>query len=128
MIFAYFSNKILSYKKVLRNAISDLATQHESKHTGSYVSHVTPRVQAKLVKFMRDKCTVKCLLNNVNTECYYDTCAEICLISEDWLKRYLPDVIVKPVKEILDDHEIVIKAANTTDIPYTGYVEIDFRL
>ena len=110
------------------NAINELATRRDSKRAGSFVSHVTPRVQAKLVKLVGDKCKVRCSLNEVETECFYDTCAQICLLSDDWLKLYLPTAVVKPVKEILDDHEIVIKAANDTDIPYLGYVEMDFRL
>ena len=40
------------------------------------VSHVTSRVQSTLVKLFGDRCKIKCLLNNMGTECYYDTCAQ----------------------------------------------------
>ena len=67
----------------------------------AYIITKYPRLNR--VKLASDKCKVKRLLNNVGTKYYYDTCAQVCLIPEDWLQRYLPHVVVKPVKEILDD-------------------------
>ena len=60
---------------VLCNVISNLATQHESKDTGSYASHVTLRAQAKLVKLVGDKYKDRWLINNLGSEFYNITCA-----------------------------------------------------
>ncbi len=46
----------------------------------------------------------------------------------NWKKKYLPDIKVRPVKELLEEGALELSAANGTDIPYEGWMEIEFTL
>ena len=75
--------------KVLCNAINSFTNEHCLKEVGSYVSHMTPQVQSKLISVVGDKCTLKCKLDDLSTECLYDTGAQVSLMSESWVARPL---------------------------------------
>ena len=45
-----------------------------------------------------------------------------------WLRENYPSLLIRPIKDLLDDHELVVKTATDEDIPFEGYVEIDFQL
>ena len=114
--------------KVLCNAISFLAKKKNDSLCGTYVSHITPKNRAKIIRLVGSKCTVKCNLQGVPTVCLYDTGAQICLLSDVWLRENYPSLLIRPIKDLLDDHELVVKTATDEDIPFEGYVEIDFQL
>ncbi|XP_037643835.1 uncharacterized protein LOC119498836 [Sebastes umbrosus] len=46
----------------------------------------------------------------------------------NWKRKYLPDTEVRPVKELLEEGALELSAANGTDIPYEGWMEIEFTL
>lgn len=46
----------------------------------------------------------------------------------NWKTKYLPDVEVRPVSELLEDGSLELSAANGTDIPYKGWMEIEVTL
>ena len=50
-----------------------------------------------------------------------------CIVSEDLLKRIMPDVPIRNISELVDI-ELNLTAANGTTIPYKGWVELKFRL
>lgn len=45
-----------------------------------------------------------------------------------WKTEYLPDVEVRSVTELLEDGSLELSAANGTDIPYEGWMEIEVTL
>ncbi|CAH1276865.1 GIN1 [Branchiostoma lanceolatum] len=49
-------------------------------------------------------------------------------MSEDWRRIHLPEVTVKSVGEIVGGTDLSLKAANGTEIPYSGWIEVKFRL
>ena len=75
-----------------------------------------------------EKCLVNCSIDRIKCEGLYDTGAMVSLISKSWLRKHLPQRVIRPVKELLDDHEIVLKTATESDTPFIGFVELEFRL
>ena len=99
----------------------------DSVDNSVYVSHLTPKQRATVTKLMGKRCTVSCRLNSVETNALWDTGAQVSIISEDWLKKNLPDEKFKPIEDLLDE-ELELKAANGTTVAYEGWVELTFML
>ena len=94
---------------------------------GSYFSHLTPRVQTKLVNVVGEKCTVRCRLDDVDTECLYDTGAHVSLMSEGWLQSHFPKRKLRNVTELLEE-DVVLFSATDTKIPSKGYINVAIQL
>lgn len=71
---------------------------------------------------------VQCHLDNVPTEAQWDTGAQASLMNDDWWRQHLPHSTVRPLAELLDTEPLVAVAANGSEIPYNGWVEIEFYL
>lgn len=93
-----------------------------------YASHISPRHQSQLLRLTGKKCTVNCTLNGVQTTALWDTGSQVCLISEAWRKKYISKVEVRNTEELIGPGPLVGKAVNQTDIPFQGWVEVEFQL
>lgn len=58
----------------------------------------------------------------------WDSGSQVSIVGADWKNKYLPDVPVRPVTELLEEGELDLSAANGTDIPYEGWIEVEFTL
>ncbi|XP_063049996.1 uncharacterized protein LOC134444699, partial [Engraulis encrasicolus] len=92
------------------------------------ISHISPRHQSQLLRLIGKKCMVSCYFNGVKTEALWDTGSQVCLINEAWRKKNIPKVRVRDTVELLGPGALVGKAVNQTDIPFRGWVEVEFQL
>ncbi|KAL1264187.1 hypothetical protein QQF64_004542 [Cirrhinus molitorella] len=88
------------------------------------LSLATPR----LLNIIGKRCLVRCCLNDVTVEALWDTGAQASIINADWRKRHLPHTTVRPIEELLGPGTLTGLAANHTEIPFDGWVEVSFRL
>ena len=101
----------------------------DAQDRGVYASHITPRQQERIVKLVGRKCVVDCYLDDKPTEVLWDTGAQVSIVSEDFLESQLPTVQRRDIKQLLGtEGSVSLQAANGTDIPYCGWVEIGVRL
>ncbi|KAL9964944.1 hypothetical protein ACROYT_G028661 [Oculina patagonica] len=117
--------------KTLCQAISFLEerkSRENREKTGVFVSHLSPQEHAQVVRLVGRKCSVKCLLNGVETEALWDTGAQVSIVSRSWLRRCLPGCDIRDIAELLGMDGLDLKAANGTDLPYEGWVELTFNL
>ena len=66
---------------------------------------------------MGRKCTVKSVLNGVETDNLWDTGAQVSIILCGWLKRCLPGCDMRNMTELLGMDRLDLKAANGTGLP-----------
>ena len=95
--------------------------------SGHFATHLNPTQHSTLVRLVGRKCSVKCYLNDQLVEALWDTGTQVSIVSEDLLKRIMPDVLIRNISELVDT-ELNLTAANGTTIPYKGWVELKFRL
>ena len=95
---------------------------------GQYISHLTPKQHDTVVNLVGNRCIVKCLMNDIPTTALWDTGAQVSIISHEWVKENLGDIIIKPLEQLIGCTNLELKAANGTSIPYLGWIEISFRL
>jgi len=92
------------------------------------VSNLSPQEHARVVRLVGRKCTVKCLLNGLETDALWDAGAQVSIISHSWLKQCLPGCDIRDIAELLGMDELDLKAPNGADLPYEGWVELTFNL
>lgn len=46
------------------------------------------------------------------------------IVGANWKRKYLPDVEVRPVEELVEDEALDLSAANGTDNLYEGWIGI----
>ena len=116
--------------KQLCSAIKYLSNQEErdTSDSGMYVSHLTPNQHAKVAKLVGKRCMVQCVMNNVQTQALWDTGAQVSIVSKDWIAENLPTAESRQMDELLNDKGLDLKAANGTEIPYEGWIEVSFKL
>ncbi len=84
--------------------------------------------QKKTASLVGRRCMVQCSLGGVNTSVLWDTASQVSIVDTEWKKRHLPDAEVRPVRELLEEGELNLTAANGTSIPYEGWMEVEFWL
>ena len=112
-------------------AISTLGDQNYRKdreRSQTFVTHLSPQEHAQVIRLVRRKCTVKCLLNGAETEALWDTGAQVSIIPSNWVRKFYPGTDVRNIAELLGLGGLDLKTANGTDLPYKGWVELTFSL
>lgn len=61
-------------------------------------------------------------------EALWDTGAQASIINAEWRKQHLPNTIIRPIEDLLGPGTLTGLAANHTEIPFEGWVEVTFRL
>ena len=94
-----------------------------------FPSHITPKHRASVGRLVGNKCLVHCTLNDRPVTALWDTGAQVSIMSEDFRQTELPASKIKNIHELLGIQETIkLQAANGTQIPYCGWVEIKVRL
>ena len=70
---------------------------------------------------------MSCYLNGVRTDALWDTGAQVTIISDQWRHDFLPNQTLGPIEELLSG-ELSLKAANSVDIPFLGWINVTFTL
>lgn len=65
----------------------------------------------------------------VPVQALWDTGSQVTIINEEWKNICFPHIATRKLTEVLDEGETLIgRAANQTDIPFSGCVELKFQL
>ena len=67
----------------------------------TYVSHLSPKQHATVVRLVGDKCINHCFLGGVPTEALWDIGAQVSLVSREWMTRNLPGTETRQIDELL---------------------------
>lgn len=115
----------------IRQLEAELEKSGEAKQTVSatYASHLSLHRRAKLKALIGKKCIVDCFFDGVATRALWDTGSQVTIINESWRSSCLPHTKLRSMNELLEEDETLVgKAANQTVIPFTGWVELKFKL
>lgn len=64
----------------------------------------------------------------METKALWDTGSQVSLISEKWILKNTPHSAVRSLSEIIGPEILDGRAVNKTPIPFSGWVELKFRL
>ncbi len=57
----------------------------------------------------------------------WDSGAQVSMVSREWQRRWLPNLAIRNIREILDK-DLDLSAANGTAIPYDGWIEVSLEI
>ena len=77
---------------------------------------------------MGKQCLVNCKLDGVAVEALWDSGAQATVINEAWRAEHLPHTVLRSIEELLGPEPLTGLAANRTEIPFNGWVEVEFKL
>lgn len=86
------------------------------------------RKQERTAKLVGRKSLVQCNLGGIPTTVLWDTGSQVSIVDMDWKNTHLPDTEIRPVQELLDEGMLDLTAANGTEIPYEGWIGVEFSL
>lgn len=108
-----------------------LKTQ-KSKKSKNEPLKTTVSNREPIVRLIGKKATTKCLLNGLTVTALVDTGAQVSLIDRAWKNKYIPDVNVRPIAELIEltDYGKVPKiyAVNGESLPFDGWVVLTVNL
>ena len=93
----------------------------------TFVSHLTPSKYTKIAKLVGRWCTVRCLLNDIESQVLWDTGAQVSILSREIMEKFFNKTTVRDISELIDK-ELNSTVGNGTKITYSGWVEIEVRL
>lgn len=101
--------------------------QNEPLAPSSAMSLNTKR--GAVAKLIGKKSLIQCNLNGLAVKALLDTGAQVSIISREWKDRYLPDLTMRPLSEIIEEmDELQVCAVNGESIPFDGWVPIMINL
>ena len=114
---------------MLCNALQTLSKDADQREQNDnrLISHLTPKRMFNISKLAGKCCTINCLLNDKQFAALWDTCSQVSIMSEDFVKRKFPGRKLRHISELIDS-ELTVTAANGENSLYNGWVEIKFRL
>lgn len=83
----------------------------------------------QVAQLVGKKCLVWFKINGVKTQALWDTGAQVSIMSEAWKTQNLPDAKINPISDLLNGDELLdLRAANGSEIPFQGWVEVSLSL
>ena len=113
--------------KQICQAIHQLDTKHRKNRAEIYPI-LNKTQQARVTKLIGKKCLVSCQLEGIETNCLYDTGAQVCLVSKEWLKKHKLDKKVQGIHTLLDEGEINLRSVNDVSIDFEGWIEMNLQI
>uniref|UniRef100_A0A8C6LDR0 Gypsy retrotransposon integrase-like protein 1 n=1 Tax=Nothobranchius furzeri TaxID=105023 RepID=A0A8C6LDR0_NOTFU len=95
--------------------------------TGKKKSSISKK-DTTVVDLVGKKCFISCYLQQKKTEALWDTGSQVCAVDEAWKAENIPDVKLRDIAEIVNPGDLQVEAANGTEMPYVGWVEVLFKL
>ncbi|XP_078798076.1 uncharacterized protein LOC111946953 isoform X1 [Oryzias latipes] len=92
------------------------------------VNLLSPNRRSQLLNLIGKKYVISCSLNDVETKALWDTGSQVCLINETWRQRNMPNTTVRDLIELVGPDMLDGRAVNQTPIPFSGWVEVTFKL
>ena len=105
------------------SAIVDLKkieTEKMYKNLSVRQVQVDDKVKRKLVSLIGEKPMLHCQLGGKSVKLLWDTGSQVTLVDRRWMRTNFPDAKIHSVSEFLDDKELNLKAANSTQIRFDG--------
>lgn len=103
------------------------AEMPQEKETVS-VSLLSPNRRTRLLNLIGKKYVISCSLNDVETKALWDTGSQVCLVNESWRQENMPNTTVRDLTELMGPEVLDGRAVNQTPIPFSGWVEVTFKL
>lgn len=98
-----------------------------SSHIGN-VDMLVNKQGRKLIKLIGRRKMVRCTFDKIPVTALWDTGAQATVINDKWRAEHLPHTTLRGLDELLGSEPLTGLAANHTEIPFIGWVPVEFHL
>lgn len=92
------------------------------------VNYLSAKQNKKLIKLVGRRNMVRCSFDNIPVTALWDTGAQATVINDAWRCKHLPHSTIRQIEELIGPDPLNGVAANQTEIPFLGWVPVDFKL
>ena len=115
-------------QRVTADTVTANKGRRRRKATALPSAHTSPPDEP-IAKLIGRKAETKCLFNGLAVSALVDTGAQVSIIDHSWKERYLPDLDIRPLAELMEDEEkLKVYAVNGDRVPFNGWVNITVNL
>ena len=108
--------------------LKKLETDKWYKNFSVREEQVDAKSRRKFVNLIGEKPVVNCYLDGENCAALWDTGSMISVVDFKWVKKNFPDKTLHSVDNFLQNDNLQVRAANSTEIPYEGVILLEFSL
>ena len=111
------------------SAISDLEKlEKEKKYKGKTVRQcqVDDKLRRRVLKLVGNKPNIRCVMDGKAVTLLWDTGSMVSIVDRQWLGKNFQDKELLPVSSFLEGEELMLSAANSSEIEFDGVVLMDF--
>ncbi len=115
-----------------RKAIDQRRTnqRQNNESTDLNMEHRTCQTKTDtIIKLIGSKALTQCNLNGLTVRALLDTGAQVSIVDRVWKEKYLPDIEVRPLRDLLGGgNDLEVCAVNGDPIPFDGWTVITVNL
>ncbi len=118
------------YRPGGRKTIAQRRT-HQRQNNDSTDLKVEHRVDKTdtIIKLIGSKALTQCNLNGLTVRALLDTGAQVSIVDRVWKEKYLPDIEVRPLRDLLGcGKDLEVCAVNGDPIPFDGWTVLTVNL
>ncbi len=104
---------------------------HQRQNNDSTDLKVEHRVDKTdtIIKLIGSKALTQCNLNGLTVRALLDTGAQVSIVDRVWKEKYLPDIEVRPLRDLLGcGKDLEVCAVNGDPIPFDGWTVLTVNL
>ena len=89
---------------------------------------IDSKTRRNLIRLIGEKAMLKCRLDGKDAEVLWDTGSMISLVDTKWVGKHVPDKMLHSFDDFLQNEELQIRAANSSEISFDGVMLFHFCL
>ena len=114
--------------KLVEGHIAEVETHRNQFPDTGQVDYLPAKQGKGLIKLIGRRKMVKCTFDKVPVTALWDTGAQATVINNRWRAEHLPNTIIRGIDELLGPEPLSGLAANQTEIPFMGWIPVEFQL
>lgn len=92
------------------------------------VEYLSAKQGRKLIQLIGKRKMVKCTFDGIPVTALWDSGAQATVINDKWRTEHLPNSTIRAIEELLGPVPLSGLAANQTEIPFMGWIPVEFKL
>ena len=115
-------------RKNVESPITEKRNPREETSLAAQLPQRSISKRKRVAQLIGGRCMVTCHLDGVTLQMLLDSGAQVTMVDRSWVEKALPNVRIQPLESLLPHHPLKITAANGTDVPFDGWIEVRLEI
>lgn len=114
--------------RLVEQYLAEEETQRNKSSGIGKVDYLSAKQGKRLIQLIGKRKMVKCTFEGVPVTALWNTGAQATVINDKWRAEHLPKSTIRAIDELLGPVPLNGLAANQTEIPFMGWIPVEFKL